>query len=456
MFEEVQGRAIVLPLRPALPQESRGLDHSSPGHNTVLIDARRHFAAWASTITAPLYPDLPDALYSRIADNWRPLVAIAKLAGGDWPDRAFAAIEELRHVEHKPSFNERLFTAVRDAFDARARADHQAAQLKANQPALTEKALLAITAEPSTRLTTRELLAALNGNEECGLAETNHGRMLTTYWLREQFRSFPIRSQDWWEGPAGNQKHRSGYYRQQFDDTFQRYRISLPSIPFPGSGVSGVAGVTQKIASIPAAFDTPDAATASGAENPTKSADLEAHPPDTPDTPDAGKGIARRNRARAKPPNGAESRTTPGQTRKKDRIVTGANVAELLDLPPPPIVPCQPGTFDQALADEIRRLHRENAKRSLAWLSKKTGQPRSVVQALLETDTCEHCGAPLVNSVTRGRPKCFCSERCRQAAHREAAHFVTNQRAGERSDVTKFGDGAEPVTEFDGSGGGTA
>jgi Protein of unknown function (DUF3631) len=30
---------------------------------------------------------MPDAAYNRVADNWRPLFAIAELAGGDWPKR---------------------------------------------------------------------------------------------------------------------------------------------------------------------------------------------------------------------------------------------------------------------------------------------------------------------------------------------------------------------------------
>jgi putative DNA primase/helicase len=36
-------------------------------------------------------PTLPDGLNDRAADNWEPLLAIAELAGGDWPMRALAA-----------------------------------------------------------------------------------------------------------------------------------------------------------------------------------------------------------------------------------------------------------------------------------------------------------------------------------------------------------------------------
>jgi hypothetical protein len=38
---------------------------------------------------------IPAVLNDRDADNWRPLIAVAKLAGGPWPDRAVRAAMEL-------------------------------------------------------------------------------------------------------------------------------------------------------------------------------------------------------------------------------------------------------------------------------------------------------------------------------------------------------------------------
>lgn len=40
-------------------------------------------------------PKMPDGAFNRIADNWRPLFAIAEIAGGDWPQRVAAAYAEL-------------------------------------------------------------------------------------------------------------------------------------------------------------------------------------------------------------------------------------------------------------------------------------------------------------------------------------------------------------------------
>jgi putative DNA primase/helicase len=52
---------------------------------------RRKALRWAADNFAKLTdpdPQMPDALNDRAADNWRPLLAIADLAGGEWPVRA--------------------------------------------------------------------------------------------------------------------------------------------------------------------------------------------------------------------------------------------------------------------------------------------------------------------------------------------------------------------------------
>jgi hypothetical protein len=44
-------------------------------------------------------PKLPDGAFNRIADNWRPLFAIAEIAGGDWPQRVAAAFFKLTNTD---------------------------------------------------------------------------------------------------------------------------------------------------------------------------------------------------------------------------------------------------------------------------------------------------------------------------------------------------------------------
>jgi len=55
----------------------------------------RMAARWASDYcdrVRNIDPEMPSGLHNRAADNWRPLLAIADLVGGEWPERARAAI----------------------------------------------------------------------------------------------------------------------------------------------------------------------------------------------------------------------------------------------------------------------------------------------------------------------------------------------------------------------------
>lgn len=67
-----------------------------------LAPLRQRAMRWAQD-TAPqlraVEPELPAGLHDRAADNWRPLVAIADLVGGDWPALARQAAAELSGVE---------------------------------------------------------------------------------------------------------------------------------------------------------------------------------------------------------------------------------------------------------------------------------------------------------------------------------------------------------------------
>ena len=62
------------------------------------VGARRRAARWASDHFESLCehdPEVPEELHDRAADNWRPLLGIADLAGGAWPSRARRAAAQL-------------------------------------------------------------------------------------------------------------------------------------------------------------------------------------------------------------------------------------------------------------------------------------------------------------------------------------------------------------------------
>jgi Protein of unknown function (DUF3631) len=59
---------------------------------------RRRLAGWAQAAVPVLHdadPELPEQLDDRAQDCWEPLLALAELAGGDWPKRARVAAVEL-------------------------------------------------------------------------------------------------------------------------------------------------------------------------------------------------------------------------------------------------------------------------------------------------------------------------------------------------------------------------
>jgi putative DNA primase/helicase len=63
-------------------------------------------------------PEMPAGLYNRVADNWRPLLAIATIAGGDWLTRGHrAALQGAGADVDEGSRLELLLGDIRDVFD---------------------------------------------------------------------------------------------------------------------------------------------------------------------------------------------------------------------------------------------------------------------------------------------------------------------------------------------------
>jgi chemotaxis protein histidine kinase CheA len=80
---------------------------------------RRKFARWATDNAVALKqakPAVPTGLNNRSAMNWSLLLAIAELAGGDWPEQARAAAERLTRRARLPSDGVKLLGAIRTMF----------------------------------------------------------------------------------------------------------------------------------------------------------------------------------------------------------------------------------------------------------------------------------------------------------------------------------------------------
>jgi putative DNA primase/helicase len=92
----LRDRSVLIPLVPA--EEGQIAARFDPLRTDIEKTLARKLARWASDnfdALAACDPPLPPGAFNRLADNWRPLFAVAQIAGGDWPARALAAFNHL-------------------------------------------------------------------------------------------------------------------------------------------------------------------------------------------------------------------------------------------------------------------------------------------------------------------------------------------------------------------------
>jgi putative DNA primase/helicase len=110
------GRAIILEMQRKLRGEVvEDFEHLDDAELRML---RGQFARWATDNLESLRrarPAVPESFYNRVACNWRPLLAVADLAGGDWPGLAREAAEALTGKEPGTVYAETL-AAIRTIF----------------------------------------------------------------------------------------------------------------------------------------------------------------------------------------------------------------------------------------------------------------------------------------------------------------------------------------------------
>jgi hypothetical protein len=142
-------------------------------------------------------PDFPPGLRDRQEEFSQPLLAIADLAGGDWPARLRHALVEVLIKARTESRGERLLRDCRRVFDRRREG-------RADTP---------------DRIHSVDLCAILAEIEDAPWPELNHGKPITPRGLSRLLDGFKIRPQQLWiEGT-----NRNGYERFQFEDAWSRY-----------------------------------------------------------------------------------------------------------------------------------------------------------------------------------------------------------------------------------------
>lgn len=184
-------RAIVIPLRRKRPDETverLRLDKLNS-------DLDRKCARWAADHFETLKqsdPDVPDTLNDRAQDNWRPLIAIAELAGGDWQDRARKAAVTLTGCEDdSEGAGVMLLADIRELFEL----------------------------QQTERLLSADVVNALIEMEHRPWPEWKQGKPLTARQMARLLKPFDIQPKTLRTETARGK----GYELQDFEDAFSRY-----------------------------------------------------------------------------------------------------------------------------------------------------------------------------------------------------------------------------------------
>jgi putative DNA primase/helicase len=291
-----QDRAIRIQLFKAVARDVP--EHLEDGTSEKLEALQKKLRTWAAYLDELPRPEIPELLRrqaGRIGDNWRPLIAIADLAGGRWPQLVRDAVTEAVEAEKRPSRIQRLLISLRKAFDA------QTESMNASNGQT-------IVVGPFDRLETSVLIEALIADEDEEWATANRGKAISAYWLRDNFRDLldPPGSREWRDE---NQRHRRGYERTQFEKAFTAYLPDYtPPTPRPPSGLSGKSGVSGTSTTETSDKSTPygnnavvpdesppiSSGTPSGngqdIDIPDDFTTIAPDTPDFPDTPDAQEG----------------------------------------------------------------------------------------------------------------------------------------------------------------------
>jgi hypothetical protein len=137
-------------------------------------------------------PNVPRELNDRAADLWEPLLILADLAGGDWPQRA------------------------RDAALALSASAQEQSPISA---LLMDLLLLFSQASDQKKFFTRDILDYLNGLISRPWFALTKGKPVTDMWLSAQLRPYGIAPKTLWF----NDRSAKGYSPDQFEQVFRRY-----------------------------------------------------------------------------------------------------------------------------------------------------------------------------------------------------------------------------------------
>lgn len=191
--DTIMTRSVVIAMRRRAPNEiiEPFRDRTQRAEAAPILSA---LTDWTSKVSRIDFPEMPHGIADRDADVWESLVAVADIAGGDWPVLArTAAVEIVSASKAKPlSLGVRLLTDIRRAFG---------------------------TAE---QVATSSLLNTLNGFEDAPWGDLM-GKALESRGLARKLSPYGVKPTKIRFGTATAM----GYRRADLHDAWQRY-VPLP------------------------------------------------------------------------------------------------------------------------------------------------------------------------------------------------------------------------------------
>jgi len=198
--DTIEDRAVIIHMRRKARNEDvvRFRLRVNAGEVRDLGTRLKDWASKQAEAIAAAWPALPDELNDRQQDTWEPLLAVADLAGGDWPARARAAALRLCDspvVDKGPS--------------ARLLAD-----------------LRAVWEDAEEKLATTVILRRLFALDESPWRGSSKTAPLNPYTLAKMLEEFEIRPAQWrvpGVPPKDPRSRMRGYWRGPLADAWERY-----------------------------------------------------------------------------------------------------------------------------------------------------------------------------------------------------------------------------------------
>jgi hypothetical protein len=218
--DTILDRAVIIRMRRRAPDE-RVRDYRERTTRPEGEALRDQLAAWTAHVAGQVgdpWPDIPPGVADRPADVWEPLLAVADLAGGDWPKLAAEACTAFvtGARDDTGSAGTRLLADLRDVF------------------------------KDAPQLFTQTILDKLHALSESPWAEWSYGKPFSARDLADMLKEHQVKSHQLRIG----EDSRKGYRRADLEDAWRRYlgpgsETSETSETYLASTVSAASAVSD-------------------------------------------------------------------------------------------------------------------------------------------------------------------------------------------------------------------